>query len=187
MKLILASNSPRRKELLKECGFSFEIKVSDFDERAFSNDPFITATAFAKGKAQSVFDSLTVKESHVIIGADTVVFMDGKILNKPTDEKDAFQMLESLSGKTHSVVTGYCVMSSKRISFGSVETLVTFNQLTTQVINEYIKSGLYKGKAGSYGIQDPFPLVKSYEGSLNNVIGLPTETLFPIINEFMGK
>ena len=187
MKLILASNSPRRQELIKECGFPFEIIVSDYDEAAFSNDPYITAQAFAKGKAHSVFDNLPDKEHCVVVGADTVVYNEGRILNKPKNDDEATQMLKFLSGKTHSVITGYCVMSSKRISFGYVETFVTFNDLSDEVILDYVKSGLYKGKSGSYGIQDPYPLVKEYKGSLYNVVGLPTETLFPIINEFMSK
>ena len=187
MKLILASNSPRRQELLKECGYPFEIIISDYDEKAFSSDPYITASAFAKGKAQSVFETQTDKDKCVVVGADTVVYNQGKILNKPKNDAEATEMLKFLSGKTHSVITGYCVMSAKRISFGHVETFVTFNDLSDEVIAAYVKSGLYKGKSGSYGIQDPYPLVKGYEGSLYNVVGLPTETLFPIIKEFMTK
>ena len=97
------------------------------------------------------------------------------------------KIIKNLSNKTHTVITGYAVISSKRISLGYDETFVTFNDLSDKLIEDYIASGLYKGKAGSYGIQDNFPLVKSYKGSLNNVIGFPTEKIFPIICSILGK
>ena len=187
MKLILASASPRRLELLKELGYPFSVCSSPFEEKDFSFDPVITATAFAKGKAQTVFNGLEDKEHSVVVGADTVVYLDGEILGKPENEQSAKQMLENLSNKTHTVITGYAVISNRRISFGFDQTLVTFNDLSTELIDSYIASGLYKGKAGSYGIQDNFPLVKEYKGSLNNVIGFPTEKIFPIISDIMGK
>ena len=183
MKLILASNSPRRNELLRNAGFKFEIISSDYEETGFSNDPILTAETFAVGKAQAVFNS--VKEGVAVIGADTVVFEGGDILGKPKSEEEGALMLKRLSGKTHSVVTGYAVITSDEIVSGSVMTEVTFNNLSDELISEYIKSGLYKGKAGSYGIQDPFPLVKSYNGSLTNVLGLPIETIIPILEKIV--
>lgn len=185
MKIILASNSPRRKELLSAEGFCFEVKVSDYEETAFSLDPVKTATTFSIGKAQSTFNSLSVKEDVVVLGSDTVVFLDGKILGKPKDEEEARQMLASLSGKTHSVVSGYALVHSGEIISGYDKTEVTFNVLTEDMIDEYIESGLYKGKAGGYGIQDGYNLVKSYEGSLNNVIGLPTEKITPVLKKLL--
>lgn len=183
MKLVLASNSPRRKELLEKAGFKFEIISSDYDETGFSDNPVLTAETFAVGKAQAVFSA--VKEGVAVIGADTVVFEGGEILGKPKSQEEAEKMLKRLSGKTHSVVTGYAVITSDKIISGSVTTEVTFNNLSDELIGEYIKSGLYKGKAGSYGIQDPFPLVKSYKGSLTNVIGLPIETIVPILEKIV--
>ena len=94
-------------------------------------------------------------------------------------------MLKKLSGKTHTVVTGYCIISKDSKIIGNDQTKVTFNNLSDELIDEYISSGLYKGKAGSYGIQDGFPLVERYEGSLSNVIGLPTEKIVPIIKSFI--
>ena len=120
-----------------------------------------------------------------VIGADTVVFEGGEILGKPKNEEEGVKMLKRLSGRTHSVVTGYAVITKDKIISGSVVTEVTFNNLSDELISEYIKSGLYKGKAGSYGIQDPFPLVKSYKGSLTNVIGLPIETIIPILEKIV--
>jgi len=183
MKLVLASNSPRRKELLEKAGFKFEIISSDYDETGFSDDPVLTAETFAVGKAQAVFNA--VKGRVAVIGADTVVFESGEILGKPKSQEEAKKMLKRLSGRTHSVVTGYAVITKDEIISGSVTTEVTFNNLSDELISKYIESGLYKGKAGSYGIQDPFPLVKSYKGSLTNVIGLPIETIVPILEKIV--
>ena len=183
MKLILASNSPRRKDLLNKAGLTFDIIVSPYQEKPVSNDPVITAETFALGKAQAVFQNLCDKNA-LVVGADTVVFLNGKILGKPENEEQAIKMLKSLSGKTHTVVTGYALVSDNGVICDSEKTQVTFNHLSNKIIDEYIKSGLWCGKAGAYGIQDPFPLVKEYNGSLSNVIGLPVETIIPLIEKF---
>lgn len=185
MKLILASNSPRRKELLIKAGFDFDIISSDFEENVFCDNPTEVAIQFACGKAKDVYSKLDNKHNVVVLGADTVVFLDGKILGKPDSEIHAIEMLKQLSGKVHQVVTGYCVYSLNKIERGFVTTEVEFNVLDDKVISLYIDSGLYKGKAGAYGIQDDFPLVKEYKGSLSNVIGLPIETVAPIIKSFL--
>ena len=185
MKLVLASNSPRRKELLKNAGFDFVVVSSDYEEKSFTCDPYITAKTFAEGKAKSVFNSLDDQKDFAVLGSDTVVFLEGKILGKPKTEVEARSMLLSLSNKTHTVVSGYAVITKDKIISGYDETLVTFNNLSKKEIDDYINSGLYKGKAGSYGIQDGYPLVKEYKGSLNNVIGLPTEKLIPILNDLL--
>ena len=187
MNLILASNSPRRKDLLSSEGIKFSIISSDYEENAFSLNPEITATTFAEGKAKSVFESLSDKENALVLGADTVVYLDGEILGKANSEKEAFDILKRLSGKTHRVITGYCLISDTQKIIGKVVSEVTFNDLTDQQISDYIASGLYKGKAGSYGIQDNFPLIKSYTGSLNNIIGLPTEEVVQIIKKMLGE
>ena len=185
-KLILASNSPRRSELLKKFGFDFEIKVSDYEEDKAFSDPVLTAKTFAEGKAKSVFNKLNDLNT-VVLGADTVVFSDGKILGKASSRVQAFDMLKSLSGKTHQVITGYCVLGSEKPILDCEISLVTFNDLTDEQINEYLDSGLYKGKAGSYGIQDGYNLVKSCVGSVNNVIGLPIEKIAPILATVLTK
>ena len=184
MKLILASNSPRRREILTSGGFTFEIITSDYEETAFSVSPVLTAETFALGKAKSVFDSLPNKQDFIVLGADTVVF-NGLILGKGKDEQDARAMLKSLSGKTHEVITGYAILYGDKQIVGHEKTAVTFDQLSDELIDEYIASGLYKGKAGCYGIQDGYPLVKRYDGSLSNVIGLPEEKVFPILKELL--
>ncbi len=187
MKIVLASNSPRRRELLSYFNIRFSVISSDFIEENPDKSPVETVKKFALGKAESVFNNLTDKKSVLVLGADTVVFLDGEILGKPDSEENAKQMLKKLSGKTHEVISGYAIITANEKIVGYDKTLVTFNDLSDKLIFDYIKSGLYKGKAGSYGIQDGFPLVKSYIGSLNNVIGLPTEKVIPYLNFLIGK
>ncbi len=184
MKVILASTSPRRKEILKNGGFDFEIINSDYNENAFSADPVLTAETFALGKAKSVYDKLPNKGGFVVLGADTVVY-NGLILGKGKSDDDAKKMLKTLSGKTHQVITGYALVYNGGQIVGHVKTDVTFNDLSNELIDEYVGSGLYKGKAGCYGIQDGYPLVKSYDGSLSNVIGLPEEAVFPLLKKLL--
>jgi septum formation protein len=185
MKLILASSSPRRKDFFIKAGYDFEIITGDFKEDSISENPYKTAVFFAKGKAESVFNALQNKDEVIVVGVDTLVYHNGKILGKPVCCEHAKEMLTSLSGKTHEVISGYAVLTAKQKFTGYVKTDVTFNDLTDIVIENYLNSGLYKGKAGSYGIQDGYNLVKEYSGSYNNVIGLPTETVFPIIDKLL--
>ena len=185
MELILASNSPRRKELLGDEGFTFSVVSSDYEEKAFTLDPIKTTLTFAEGKARDVFSKVKDKANTIVLGADTIVYNDGVILNKPNGDEQAFNMLKGLSNKTHKVITGYCIISQEEMVLDYVTTFVTFNDLSDQLISSYVKSGLYKGKSGSYGIQDPYPLVKCFEGSMNNVIGLPTEAIVPHLKRML--
>ncbi|MDY6367464.1 MAG: Maf family protein [Clostridia bacterium] len=186
MKLILASNSPRRKDILRSVGFDFKVITSGYDEKGDGDAETLVKT-FAYGKAKSVFDSLTdaEKKQSVVLGADTVVALNGKILGKPKDEKAAAEMLKNLSGKTHYVFTGYAIISDNESIVGLDKTEVTFNRLSDELISEYVATGSPLDKAGAYGIQDGFPLVKEYKGSLNNVIGIPIEKIKPIIEKLM--
>lgn len=184
MRLILASNSPRRKQLLKKLNMPFEIITDNFDETLFGEDAIKTAKVFAKGKASAVYNKLKDKKGAYVLGADTVVQCDGVILGKPKDEQEAIKTLKFLSGKKHLVVTGFCILYENNCISDCDITEVEFNELTDEQIKRYVESGLYKGKAGAYGIQDEgYDLVKEYVGSLDNVIGLPTEKIFSIINE----
>lgn len=184
--LILASNSPRRKQLLKTAGFDYTVVVSDYSEDSDNNDPVTTAVSNALGKANTVFDSLTCAEQKrsVVLGADTVVCYDKKIIGKPADRTDAENTLRFLSDKTHSVITGFAVVCSGKINTGYVVSEVTFNPLSENVIREYVKTGLPLDKAGSYGIQDGFPLVKGYSGSFDNIVGLPVAEVSELLGEF---
>lgn len=188
MKLILASNSPRRKEILRSAGFDFTVITSGYDEKGDGDAETLVKT-FALGKAKSVFDALSdsEKQNSVVLGADTVVVLNGKILGKPKDETAAAEMLKSLSGKTHFVLTGYAVVSKNGTCRGVVKSKVTFNTLSEKLIAEYVATGSPFDKAGAYGIQDDFPIVKEYTGSLNNVIGLPIEKIKPILSKALNK
>ena len=174
MKLILASGSPRRKELLKENGFFFTVIPSGFSETNLLLSPVLTAKSNALGKAKDVF-SMLCDDNIVVLGADTIVVLDGKILGKPTDSNHAKQMLKALSGKTHQVITAYALISKAETICEYEITDVTFNKLSDGQIEEYVKTGSPLDKAGAYGIQDGFNLVKEINGSYNNVVGLPIE------------
>ena len=184
-KIVLASNSPRRKELLSALGYNFDIMVSDYEEKVFSSDPIEIATTFALGKAKDVFMKIKNKGDYIVIGADTVVFLDGEILGKAKDEQSAYKTLKKLSGKTHTVITGFAILTNEVAHVDYDLSKVTFANLSEEQINAYLQSGLYKGKAGCYGIQDGFSLVEKHLGSLNNIIGLPTEKITIILKELI--
>lgn len=179
---ILASGSPRRKELLELMGLDFEVMVSDADEDIVRKDmiPELYVQELALLKATATAKGVLKNKNAIIISADTVVTLDGKILGKPIDENDAYNMLKSLSGREHSVYTGYCVM---RISDGKAvcsraRTRVRFKNLTDEKIRAYIKSGEPMDKAGAYGIQGLGSLLTDgIDGDYFNVVGLPVSML----------
>ena len=186
MNIILASGSPRRKEILNKFGYKFSVEKSGFIECEEQTDAITVAVKNAKGKASDVF--LRLKDENgrgdnVVIGADTVVNLDGIILGKPKDRKDAVNTLKMLSGKTHTVISGFCVLSKDLRVVGYDVSAVRFNELTDADIDEYVNKCKPFDKAGSYGVQDGYPLVESVDGSLYNVIGLPIEKIKPILDE----
>lgn len=185
-KLILASGSPRRKEILEKGGYFFDVVTSD-KESSFKGglSPEKFALRCALDKTEDVYNRVAKGTGAVVLGADTVVALGGEILGKPDGENCAREMLAKLSGKTHTVITAYAIISDGMRESGCVETRVNFNELTDEVIDEYIASGLYKGKAGAYGIQDGYSLVKSYEGDYDNVVGLPLTAIDGEIKEFL--
>ncbi len=172
MHLILASNSPRRRELLAQITTRFTVEPSLYEERAGGLSAYRTVERFARGKAREAHSRFP---ESAVLGADTVVAIGGVVLGKPKDGEDARRMLRLLSGKTHEVYTGVCLISEGKEAYHVAKTKVIFNDLTEEVIQEYIESGLPLDKAGAYGIQDGFPLVKRIEGSYTNVVGLPVE------------
>lgn len=180
--LILASASPRRRELLSSLVHEFRVLPSGFEERAEGLSPRETALRFAEGKAREVFARYPAA---LVLGADTVVSLNGEIFGKPKDERDAARMLRALSGRTHAVITGVCLVGEGVFLLDAAETEVTFSDLTDELIGKYVGSGLCADKAGAYGIQDGYPLVKSYKGSYSNVVGLPTELLSAFLKEGM--
>lgn len=171
-KLVLASASPRRSEILKNGGFLFSVRVSNADETLPKDidTPKCAVEYLSKIKAKAVkadFDE-------VILSADTVVAVDNKILGKPKDRDDAFNTLRLLSGKTHSVYTGVTIKQGEKTSVFSVKTDVTFFDLSDEEISHYIKTGEPLDKAGSYGIQGKAALfVEKIDGDYLNVVGLP--------------
>lgn len=178
-KLILASNSPRRRELLSEI-CEFEVIPSRFEERAENLSARETVLKFAAGKAEEVLSRFPKR---FVLGADTVVALDGEILGKPKNKADAAEMLKKLSGRTHSVFTGVCLAGGGQKYSEAVETKVTFFTLSEELIERYVESGLPLDKAGAYGIQDGFPLVEAYEGQYSNVVGLPVEKVRELLKK----
>ena len=172
MRFLLASNSPRRKELLLKLVPAFEVVPSRFEEIAKEGESGkARCLRFAEGKAREVFSRFP---DAAVLGADTVVCLDGAILGKPKDEADAFEMLRLLSGKTHSVYTGVCLVTPEGERSGVEETRVTFRSLSDEEIVSYIQTGSPLDKAGAYGIQDS-GFAASCDGSYSNVVGLPLE------------
>ena len=182
-RFILASASPRRKEILSNAGFDFEVIVSDADEN-ISEDltPEKTVEELAKRKALSVWES---NKDAVVFGCDTVVAVDGKILGKPTDDEDAFNMLRMLSGKVHTVSTGVCICSAEKLTVFSNTTRVEFYSLSDETIKSYIATGECRDKAGAYGIQGyGRVLVKEIKGDYFSVMGLPVSQASRVLAEF---
>ncbi len=179
-RLILASASPRRKQLLSELIPHFEVVVSRYEEKGEGLPAAQTVERFAFVKASEVFSRYP---DCLVLGADTVVSLDGKILGKPRDEEDAKATLRRLSGRTHEVYTGVCLMGEGVSRVETVCSKVKFYPLSEELIEEYVQSGLPLDKAGSYGIQDGFPLVEGFEGSYSNVVGLPMEYVKRLLEE----
>lgn len=186
MKLILASTSPRRKSLLEKAGIKFDIVPPCYDEQFESLDfTFEKAEKISLNKALSIKN--VVPKDSIILSADTVVVFENKILLKPKDEKDAFNMLKSLSGKEHFVVTSYTLLSvetGKTIT-SHVKSYVSFSNLSDEQIQKYIDDYKPFDKAGAYGLQElPQYFGAKTKGSINNVIGLPIEEILEDLKEF---
>lgn len=177
-KIVLASASPRRRELLSSIGLEFDVVESNFDESSVKRDcgPCNLARVLALEKAKDVYDRL---DYGVVIGADTMVVLGNKIYGKPGGKKSAKKMLQSLSGKVHQVITGVAIIDRNgQVLLDCGVTNVYFNNLHEEDIDSYIKTEDYKGKAGAYGIQGKGAvLIKKIEGSYSNVVGLPLEVL----------
>lgn len=184
-KLILASNSPRRKELLAGLDLSFEVRVlpgidESYPESLIGGD---IPLFIAKEKAMAYVSKLAADE--LLITADTIVWLDGQVLEKPSDEHEACRMLRQLSGKTHQVYTGVCLTTvDKQVAF-SCCTDVTFARLTDEEINHYVSRYRPFDKAGSYGVQEwiGYVGVESIHGSFYNVMGLPVQRLYQALKQ----
>lgn len=179
-KLVLASSSPRRRELLRGLGLDFSIEVSAVDETFAENlSPAEVVTGLAERKAKAVANRMIeqgLREPTLVLAADTIVVHDGTILGKPCDKSDAVRTLKRLAGQTHEVYTGVCLIRLPDMQFesGRERTLVTMGHVDESEIERYVNSGDPMDKAGSYGIQGPGAvLVKRIEGDYFTVVGLP--------------
>ncbi len=184
MKIVLASKSPRRKELLTLLDLGFEIISADIDETMDPTLPVcdeVARLSLEKAKATA----LQTDSDTVIISADTVVELDGKVMGKPKDDADAQKMLCNLSGNTHNVLTAVTVMCGEKIETRVVTTAVTFRKLTTREISDYIATREPMDKAGAYGIQGRgSKFVSGIVGDYFNVVGLPVCTLSEMLKDF---
>ena len=170
--IILASASPRRKEILELADLKFDVMPSDAQEITTKTAPNEVVMELASIKAKDIYKK-SEKQS-MVVGADTVVAYQGQILGKPADEADAKRMLTMLSGQTHEVYTGVCVIEDGKTKTSYEETKVTFYEISDEQIDRYIKTGEPMDKAGSYGIQGKAAVfIKGIEGDYYNVVGFP--------------
>ena len=183
--IILASQSPRRQQLLSDLGLQFKVQsmnvAEEFPPELGMNE---VPVYLAELKASAFLPQL--KSNQLVITADTIVWLDGQVLNKPADYNDGFRMLKNLSGKKHQVITGVCLLSThKKISF-FVSTDVWFTQLSNQEIHYYLETFGPYDKAGAYGIQEWIGYIGIHriEGSFYNVMGLPIQSLYEHLKTF---
>lgn len=185
IKLVLASNSPRRKKIMSDLGLDFEVIPSNYDEKLETDEfSYDLIEDLATQKALDVVKR--VDTDKIVIGADTVVVLYNKILGKPHTKENAFNMLKELSGKTHSVVTSICGINTKtnRAALISTTSYVRFNVLTDEMIHYYIDTFVPLDKAGSYGIQElPPNYINKFEGSFENIVGLDSEAVIKVITQ----
>lgn len=183
MRLVLASQSPRRKELLANLGYEYEVCPADIDEKVDDNTESIyVPEILSRKKALHVLEK---NPDAVVIGSDTVVICDGKILGKPESEEEAKLMLRLLSGKKHTVATGLCVCDKEKTRSLVSLTDVYFYELSDELIDSYIKTGEPMDKAGAYGIQGAGSvLVKKIDGDYFTVMGLPVSQAARLLSEF---
>lgn len=183
--LILASSSPRRKELLKECGLQFTIQVADANEDVVAGE---SAQQMVERLAELKARTIATRHADAwVIGADTTVMLDGEIFGKPVDGADAVRMISRLRGRVHYVWGGFCVMNQVRgISHvESVRTSVEMQPLTKEEIESYVATGEPLDKAGAYAIQGiGAQLVNRVEGSYTNIVGLPISALLTVLKKY---
>jgi septum formation protein len=185
-RIILASQSPRRKQLLKELGLNFEVRIKDFPETFPENLTGRDIALYVANQKAELFKN-EIAADEIVITADTIVWCDNMVLGKPLDKEDAMRILRKISGNTHEVITGVCLLSKEKEKSFSVSTKVTFEVITDEDIEFYIKNFRPFDKAGAYGIQDWIGIIgcSSIEGSYFNVVGLPVHQLYKELLEFV--
>ncbi|MFC2152624.1 Maf family nucleotide pyrophosphatase [Bacteroidota bacterium] len=188
-KIILASQSPRRHYLLKEIGIEFEIKLKEFVDESYPEHlEKEQIPLYIAQKKASVFDD-ELHENEILITADTIVWLNDKVVQKPKDQEDAIKILKELSGKCHQVYTGVCIKSSLKEFAFTACTDVYFKKLTYAEIDYYIQHYQPMDKAGAYGIQEwiGYIGVEKINGSFFNVMGLPIQKLYTEIDDFINN
>lgn len=184
MRVILASASPRRRELLEQIGIPFTVCVSQVEENITETEPGRVVEQLSRQKAEAVFETAAQEEPVLVIGADTVVAADGRILGKPADEHEAVQMLRLLSGRTHAVYTGVTLLFRREAGEVSRKTFherteVSFYEMSDEEILSYVETRDCMDKAGAYGIQGFCArYIKGIRGDYSNVVGLPVGRLY---------
>jgi septum formation protein len=180
--LLLASTSPQRKAILEQLHIPFDVIAPRYDEETLGDaDPLTVVREHACGKARSVAD---IAEDRPVVGVDTAVVLEGRIFGKPTHPSEAEQMLEELSGKTHVVVSGLCLLTPAWEDVEHEATQVAFRELAPRELGTYVATGEWEGRAGGYAIQGRgAALVQSIEGDYLNVVGLPATLLVRLLGE----
>lgn len=185
-KIILASKSPRRSQLLKEAGFNFEIRTREVAETFPSEMPILEVAAFlAQKKARAAQDFISGSE--IVLAADSIVVLNDQIYGKPKDLSDSVRMLKALSGNVHLVVTGVCLLSAEKEVVFSGKSLVHFARLSEEEINYYVQNYETLDKAGGYAIQEWLGLccIEKIEGSYSNIMGLPMQLVYENLKQFI--
>jgi septum formation protein len=185
-RIILASRSPRRQQLLRDMGLRFDVVVREYEESYPENlEGEEIALFLCRGKAKSFRDKISVNE--IVITADTIVWCNNKVLGKPVDAADAKRMIRELSGNTHEVITGVTLLSPLKEKTFAVSTKVTFEKLSEEEISYYIEKFKPFDKAGAYGIQEWIGVAacSRIEGSYFNVVGLPVQRLYKELQDFI--
>lgn len=183
---ILASRSPRRQQLLRELGLKFEVVIKDYEEKYPHNLKGAEIVKYlARRKSQHFINE--IGDNQIVITADTIVWCNNMVLDKPTNHKEAFDILKIISGNTHDVITGICLLSNIDQRVFSETTKVTFEPLSEEEINYYIDNFKPYDKAGAYGIQEWIGLagISRIEGSYFNVMGLPVQKLYEELKIFI--
>lgn len=183
--LILASNSPRRREILSQAGFAFSVVASDVDESFPVDMPLSEVPVFLSEKKARVLAD--INPNAIILAADTVVILDNIILNKPADKSEAREMLQLLSGKTHEVVTGITLITPNETVSIADSAMVSFRSLADWEVDWYVKGGFGLDKAGAYGVQDFIGMagIEKMEGSFYTVMGLPIFHVFNLLTPYI--